>query len=109
MQQVISAIAGGLIFTGEDPGFPCWAWEIEVCAREFMKTHAVVAIARQNEAGLANLSLHWKLPGSTEELNNHLKESLPSYMLPAKILVQEFSVEPEWKTDRKSIDAGVNL
>lgn len=103
--------SGRIDFQVKIQGFRVELGEIEVCAREFMKTHAVVAIARQNEATVWQIYLFIEnYSGSTEELNNHLKESLPSYMLPAKIFgTGIFPLNSNGKTDRKVLMQGVNL
>ena len=79
--------------------------EIEHHAREFLKTHAVVAQAQRNSSGMDQIYMFVEnFNSGFDELNNYLKTKLPSYMIPFKtIAVDAFPLNSNGKVDRKSL------
>ncbi|HRH66742.1 MAG TPA: AMP-binding protein [Bacteroidia bacterium] len=103
--------SGRIDFQVKIQGFRVELGEIEMHAREFLKTHAVVAIAKQNEATVWQIYLFVEnYSKGTTELLQHLKETLPGYMLPAKIIgTGLFPLNSNGKTDRKALMQQVGL
>ena len=95
--------SGRIDFQVKIQGFRVELGEIEMHAREFVKTHAVVAIAKQNEATVWQIYLFIEnYSDSTSALMQHLKDTIPGYMLPAKIIgTGIFPLNSNGKTDRK--------
>ncbi len=97
--------ADRLDFQVKIQGFRVELSEIEFHAREFLKSHAVVVHAQQNELGANQIIMfveNYKY--GFEELNNYLKTKLPPYMIPAKILsVDQFPLNANGKVDRKAL------
>ena len=86
-------------------GFRVELGEIEQAAREFLKIHAVVAVARQNESTTWQIFLFIEnYTESTNLVHVHLKNTLPAYMLPAKIIATpQFPLNSNGKIDRKAL------
>lgn len=103
--------SGRIDFQVKIQGFRVELGEIEMQAREYLKTHNVVAIAKQNEETVWQIYLFIEnFTESTAMLMKHLKESIPSYMLPAKIIgTGLFPLNSNGKTDRKALMAQAGL
>jgi acyl-coenzyme A synthetase/AMP-(fatty) acid ligase len=96
---------GRIDFQVKIQGFRVELGEIEQRAREFLKTHAVIAVARQNESTTWQIFLFIENhSGPVNPVHVHLKKTLPSYMLPAKVLsVPQFPLNSNGKIDRKAL------
>jgi D-alanine--poly(phosphoribitol) ligase subunit 1 len=101
---------GRLDFQVKIQGFRVELGEIEQRAREFLKTHAVVATARQNESTTWQIILFIEnYSGPVNPVQVHLKNTLPGYMLPARIVpMQQFPLNSNGKIDRKALLQALN-
>lgn len=83
--------------------------EIEHHARTIVNKSQVVAIAKENVEGVFQLFLMIEdKEQDISELKNHLKEKLPTYMLPHKIIaVEKFPLTTSGKIDREKLKAFV--
>ena len=86
-------------------GFRVEMGEIEYHARNFHGTGQVIAIALPNEMGNMQVYLFLEnFPYDTDEIKEYLRNKLPAYMWPAKIItVPEFPKTIGGKTDRKAL------
>ena len=84
--------------------------EIEHHAREFLKSHAVVAHVQQSHDMNQILLFIENYKNDFDELHQYLKTKLPAYMLPAKIIsVDVFPLNPNGKIDRKALMNSLSL
>ncbi len=97
--------SGRVDFQVKINGFRVELSEIEHHAREYLKTHAVVAQATTNEMGSSLIYLFIENFTETfDSLNQNLKTKLPSYMIPAKYFpVNQFPLNSNGKVDRKQL------
>ncbi len=88
-------------------GFRVEMGEIESHARQYPGAGQLAAIALPNDVGNLQVYLIMEnFSGQVEALKEYLKEKLPSYMWPAKIIcVTEFPKTVGGKIDRKALSA----
>jgi len=93
---------GRLDFQVKINGFRVELNEIEHHARAYLQTRAVAAYAVVNDEGIPQIWLFIEnFKSGFENLNNHLKQKLPVYMIPAKyISVNMFPLNNNGKVDR---------
>jgi D-alanine--poly(phosphoribitol) ligase subunit 1 len=86
-------------------GFRVEMGEIESHARKFPNTGQLAAVAIPNDVGNMQVYLIMEnFSGPVEELKEYLRDKLPSYMWPSKIiLVTEFPKTVGGKIDRKAL------
>jgi acyl-CoA synthetase (AMP-forming)/AMP-acid ligase II len=96
---------GRIDFQVKINGFRVELNEIEYHARTFLKSHAIVAHACQNEIGGAQIFLFVEnFSKNFDELTHYLKTKLPSYMIPSKTFNLElFPLNSNGKVDRKAL------
>jgi len=85
--------------------------EIEYHAREFYKKEfRVVAMAFQNATGLTEIALFIeKASGESEEMLNYLRDKLPNYMVPTKVIFKErFPLNDSDKINRTLLRSELN-
>ena len=86
-------------------GFRVELGEIESNARKFPDSGQLAAIALPNDVGNMQVFLIIEnFKGKAEEMKEFLKEKLPSYMWPVKIIsISEFPKTVGGKIDRKAL------
>ncbi len=79
--------------------------ELEHHARIKTKINHVIAVAKMNSTGTNQLYLFLEnYTNSVHELKNYLKEKVPNYMLPEKIInIEAFPLSTSGKIDRNSL------
>ncbi|MEO8086841.1 MAG: AMP-binding protein [Bacteroidota bacterium] len=97
--------SGRVDFQVKINGFRVELSEIDHHAREYLKTHAVVAHAVVNDAGISQIYMFVEnFKSSFDDLNSNLKLKLPSYMIPAKYFsIEKFPLNSNGKVDRKAL------
>jgi amino acid adenylation domain-containing protein len=100
-------------------GFRIELGEIEACLRSKENVKAAVVVAREDKGGVnfivayAIIHKEENIDGSPEddakviqEMRNHLRTQLPEHMIPsAFVLLDEFPLTPNGKTDKKALPA----
>jgi amino acid adenylation domain-containing protein/non-ribosomal peptide synthase protein (TIGR01720 family) len=88
-------------------GFRIELGEIEAVLRQHPAVREVVLVAREDAQGQARLVAYMvphAVPPSVAELRNHLKASLPGYMVPAAfVMLDALPLTPNGKVDRRAL------
>ncbi len=102
--------SGRLDFQVKIQGYRVELGEIEHHARQYLNGKNAVAIAIVNTLGNAEIVLFVEgQAGSDGKILNYLKEKIPSYMIPAKVIVErEFPINTNGKVDRKILRQSLN-
>lgn len=102
--------SGRVDFQVKIQGFRVELGEIEFHARYFLKSVAAVAVAVQNDLNAWQINLFVESDQiQKDELLEHLKAHLPSYMIPSAIIpVPVFPLNTNGKVDRKQLLVTLN-
>ena len=94
-------------FQAKIQGFRVELGEIEFHAREILEDKEVVCVAFENEQKLTEIAMFIESAEfDTAELIAKMREKMPSYMIPTKILFEsKFSLNINGKIDRKALKA----
>lgn len=102
--------SGRLDFQVKIQGYRVELGEIEYHSRQYLNGKNAVAIAITNTVGNAEIVLFVEgQSGSDGKILSYLKEKVPSYMIPAKVIVKtEFPINTNGKVDRKVLKQSLN-
>ena len=94
-------------FQAKIQGFRVELGEIEFHAREILEDKEVVCVAFENEQKLTEIAMFIESAEfDTADLIAKMREKMPSYMIPTKILFEsKFSLNINGKIDRKALKA----
>lgn len=102
--------SGRLDFQVKIQGYRVELGEIEHHARQYLNGKNAIAIASTNSLGNTEITLF--IEGETiieGQILNYLKEKIPSYMIPARVIVNSvFPINVNGKVDRKILKQSLN-